>query len=125
MKFEKLCHRKLVPIHWLHMHLFFLLILVNHYLLSGLERSAFDNKTVSFEEHCKQEHNVWHYLYFIVLIKVKDPTEFTGPESYVSSMIKVRKFYCLDPFNFVYLESEFLICLHLALHIQETITLCH
>lgn len=54
----------------------------------GLERSAFDNKTVSFEEHCKQEHNMWHYLYFIILVKVKDPTEFTGPESYVAHMIK-------------------------------------
>lgn len=96
-----------------------------NYLLSGLERSAFDNKTVSFEEHCKQEHNVWHYLYFIVLIKVKDPTEFTGPESYVSSMIKVTEFYCLNPFNIVSLKSEFFICLHLTLHIQEIITLCH
>ena len=32
---------------------------------------------------------MWHYLYFIVLIKVKDPTEFTGPESYVHDMVKV------------------------------------
>lgn len=56
---------------------------------SGLNRSAFDNKTVSFEEHIKCEHNMWYYLYFIVLVKVKDPTEFTGPESYVYSMIKV------------------------------------
>lgn len=30
---------------------------------------------------------MWHYLYFIVLIKVKDPTEYTGPESFVHSMI--------------------------------------
>lgn len=33
---------------------------------------------------------MWHYLSFIVLIKVKDPTEFTGPESYVASLIKER-----------------------------------
>ena len=33
---------------------------------------------------------MWHYLYFIVLIKVKDPTEFTGPESYVHQMVKVN-----------------------------------
>ena len=58
---------------------------------SALDRSAFDNKSVSFEEHCKEEHNMWHYLYFIVLVKVKDPTEFTGPESYVFAMIKVCK----------------------------------
>ena len=57
--------------------------------ISGLERKAFDNKSVTFEEHTRREHNMWHYLYFIVLIKVKDPTEFTGPESYVHEMVKV------------------------------------
>jgi hypothetical protein len=58
---------------------------------AGLERDKFDNKTVSFEEHIKSEHNMWHYLYFIVLVKVKDPTEYTGPESYVAQMITVSK----------------------------------
>lgn len=57
--------------------------------LAGLERDKFDNKTVSFEEHIKNEHNMWHYLYFLVLVRVKDPTEYTGPESYVAQMIKV------------------------------------
>ena len=33
---------------------------------------------------------MWHYLYFTVLVKVKDPTEFTGPESYVAEMVKVN-----------------------------------
>lgn len=56
----------------------------------GLERDKFDNKTVTFEEHIKEEHNMWHYLFFIVLVKVKDSTEYTGPESYVAEMIKVE-----------------------------------
>lgn len=59
------------------------------YCLAGLERDKFDNKTVSFEEHIKSEHNMWHYLYFLVLVRVKDPTEYTGPESYVAQMIAV------------------------------------
>ena len=54
-----------------------------------MERDKFDNKTVTFEEHIKVEHNMWHYLFFIVLIKVKDSTEYTGPESYVAEMIRV------------------------------------
>nr|XP_055029662.1 inositol 1,4,5-trisphosphate receptor type 2 [Misgurnus anguillicaudatus] len=58
--------------------------------ICGLERDKFDNKTVSFEEHIKSEHNMWHYLYFLVLLKVKDPTEYTGPESYVAKMIKEK-----------------------------------
>uniref|UniRef100_A0AAQ5ZMC5 Inositol 1,4,5-trisphosphate receptor n=1 Tax=Amphiprion ocellaris TaxID=80972 RepID=A0AAQ5ZMC5_AMPOC len=55
--------------------------------ICGLERDKFDNKTVSFEEHIKYEHSMWHYLYFLVLVRVKDPTEYTGPESYVAQMI--------------------------------------
>lgn len=68
----------------------------------GLERDKFDNKTVSFEEHIKSEHSMWQYLYFLVLVKVKDPTEYTGPESYVAQMIKVSSSphlvpWCIDP----------------------------
>ncbi|KOX73812.1 Inositol 1,4,5-trisphosphate receptor [Melipona quadrifasciata] len=69
---------------------FFIVIIIVLNLIFGLNRSSFDNKTVSFEEHVKHEHNMWHYLYFIVLVKVKDPTEFTGPESYVYAMVKDR-----------------------------------
>uniref|UniRef100_A0A668ABN8 Inositol 1,4,5-trisphosphate receptor n=1 Tax=Myripristis murdjan TaxID=586833 RepID=A0A668ABN8_9TELE len=58
--------------------------------ICGLERDKFDNKTVSFEEHIKSEHNMWHYLYFLVLVRVKDPTEYTGPESYVAQMIEEK-----------------------------------
>ncbi|XP_048112717.1 inositol 1,4,5-trisphosphate receptor type 2-like isoform X2 [Alosa alosa] len=58
--------------------------------ICGLERDKFDNKTVSFEEHSSAEHNMWHYLYFLVLVRVKDPTEYTGPESYVAQMIKKK-----------------------------------
>ncbi|KAG9461180.1 hypothetical protein GDO78_017809 [Eleutherodactylus coqui] len=58
--------------------------------ICGLERDKFDNKTVSFEEHILSEHCMWHYLYFIVLVKVKDPTEYTGPESFVAKMMAVN-----------------------------------
>lgn len=65
-------------------------ILKNSCFICGLERSSFDNRSVTFENHSNKEHNMWDYLYFIVLLKVKDPTEFTGPESYVAEMIKAR-----------------------------------
>lgn len=60
-------------------------------LAAGLERDKFDNKTVSFEEHVNLEHNIWNYLYFIVLLREKNRTDYTGPESYVAHMIKVRR----------------------------------
>lgn len=66
-------------------------VLIQTNVLAGLERDKFDNKTVTFEEHIKAEHNMWHYLYFLVLVRVKDATEYTGPESYVAQMIAVSK----------------------------------
>ena len=56
----------------------------------GLDRKSFDNKHVTFEDHIRKVHNMWNYIYFMVLIHVKDPTEYTGPESYVHEMIEVR-----------------------------------
>ena len=55
----------------------------------GLDRKSFDNKHVTFEDHIRKVHNMWNYIYFMVLIFVKDPTEYTGPESYVHEMIDV------------------------------------
>lgn len=63
-------------------------LLRNTCFVCGLNRSSFENRTVTFEEHIQNEHNLWHYLYFIVLIKTKSRTELSGPESFVHDMIK-------------------------------------
>ncbi|OQV23241.1 Inositol 1,4,5-trisphosphate receptor type 1 [Hypsibius exemplaris] len=66
-------------------------VLRNTCFICGLERSAFDNKATSFDYHYMREHNLWSYLYFMIMLQVKDPTEFTGPESYVAEQIKNEK----------------------------------
>ena len=43
---------------------------------------------MTFKEHCEKEHNMWHYLYFIVHLRMKEKTELTGPESYIYNQIK-------------------------------------
>ncbi|XP_047489023.1 inositol 1,4,5-trisphosphate receptor-like isoform X3 [Penaeus chinensis] len=65
-------------------------ILKNSCFICGLKRASFDNKAVNFEDHIKREHNMWHYLYFYVQVNVKDPTEFTGPESYVYTLVREK-----------------------------------
>ena len=65
-------------------------LLKNTCFICGLERSKFDNKIVSFDQHIKIEHNMWHYLYFLILLKVKNKTELTGPESYVYNCIQKK-----------------------------------
>jgi hypothetical protein len=56
--------------------------------VTGLSRANFENKDVTFHQHITHEHNVWHYLSFVVHLKTKDTTEFTGPESYVFERIE-------------------------------------
>ena len=46
---------------------------------------------MTFEDHIEKEHNMWHYLYFIVYLNNKDHTEFTGPETFVYKKIKHGK----------------------------------
>ncbi|CAF1314468.1 unnamed protein product [Adineta steineri] len=65
-------------------------VLRNTCFICGLDRKSFDNKHVTFEDHMQKVHNMWNYVYFMVLIHVKDPTEYTGPESYVHEMIEQR-----------------------------------
>lgn len=65
-------------------------ILKDTCFVCGLDRSCFENLTPTFEDHIRTEHNLWHYLYFIVLIKTKSRTELNGPESFVYSMIQIN-----------------------------------
>jgi hypothetical protein len=72
--------------------------LKNTCFICGLNRGAFDNKTITFEEHVSSEHYIWNYLYFMILLKVKPQTEFTGPESYVFDKLQSGKTSTLDWF---------------------------
>lgn len=56
-------------------------------LCLGLERGKFENKDVTYQHHIDHDHKVWNYLFFIVHLKMKNTTEFTGPESYVYEKI--------------------------------------
>ncbi|KAI8089424.1 uncharacterized protein BX664DRAFT_134002 [Halteromyces radiatus] len=51
-----------------------------------------------FEDHVKNEHNIWQYLFFLVHLKYKDKTEYTGPESYVAGCLKDAN-YSFFPIN--------------------------
>ena len=62
----------------------------NTCFICGLNRSEFEHKAVTFDEHIKRDHNLWNYLYFVVHLKTKDVTEYTGPESFVKDLITKR-----------------------------------
>ncbi|CAH8526115.1 unnamed protein product [Schistosoma turkestanicum] len=64
----------------------------NHCCVCGLHRSAFDQSNINFDEHIDIEHNVWHYLYFIIYLRTKSVDSLTGLEIYIDKLIKKNEF---------------------------------
>jgi hypothetical protein len=55
----------------------------NKCYICNLDRYMFDQDGDGFEKHCENDHNMWNYIFYIVHLQTKDPTEFTGIEGYV------------------------------------------
>jgi hypothetical protein len=56
--------------------------------ICSIERYVFDKNSYGYKAHIGQDHNVWQYLYFLVHLKCKDPTEFNGIESYCADQVR-------------------------------------
>eukprot|EP00753_Platysulcus_tardus_P010959 PLAT3172.1.p1 GENE.PLAT3172.1~~PLAT3172.1.p1 ORF type:complete len:3198 (-),score=1828.26 PLAT3172.1:113-9706(-) len=72
--------------------------------ICNIDRYTFDRQGNGFDFHIKNDHNMWQFLYYIVHVQLKDPTEYTGLESYVAQCIRedstaffpLHKAICLD-----------------------------
>jgi len=57
----------------------------------GIERETFDKRVPGgYDEHIRLltgDHCMWNYLDFIVYLRERDPTLFTGPEQYVFELL--------------------------------------
>lgn len=77
----------------------------NFDLVSGLSRFELDNAAVKYQallddddknagmaavtgynDHIHNRQNIWDYMYFMFYLKVKDPTEYTGPEKKIQQL---------------------------------------
>jgi len=67
--------------------------------ICGIDGSRFDTKRpknkndkrkYGFDWHKHKEHNLWNYVYFLAALKIKDPNEYTGSESYVDALVKAE-----------------------------------
>jgi len=61
----------------------------NNCFICSINRSTFDRQGNGFEVHIRTEHYIWYYLYYIVYLKHKKVSEFTGIEQYVYEKIKL------------------------------------
>ena len=57
----------------------------------GLERSKFDREGRGFEFHCHRQHNMWQYVYAMAYLQLKEPTEYTGAESFVAGCLETEE----------------------------------
>ena len=54
--------------------------------ICGIERFVFDqlsHEVNGFEDHIKNHHNMWKYLFFLVYLKERDYEDYSGGESFV------------------------------------------
>ena len=55
--------------------------------ICGLESQDFEQAGKSFEHHITGEHDMWQYLYLLHHLRRKDPNEYNGQESFVTSLV--------------------------------------
>jgi len=59
----------------------------NNCFICGVDRFTLDTKGGGFPLHIRMHHNMWLYLYMIVYLREKDPTEYNGWEQHVANML--------------------------------------
>lgn len=52
-------------------------------LVCRLERADFEKKGLNFEQHQRQDHDIWKYLNYLIYLDKKPEDEFDGNEIFV------------------------------------------
>merc|ERR1711934_861151 len=58
-------------------------------LICSIPRFTLEQEGGGFDNHIKGPHNPWSYLSFLAALKLGDPDEFTGLQSYVEAKARV------------------------------------
>jgi inositol 1,4,5-triphosphate receptor type 1 len=62
--------------------------MLNTCFICSIDKNTFDRGGTPFAQHIKTEHNMWEYLYYVVYLRQKDETEYTGIETYVADKLE-------------------------------------
>ena len=62
----------------------------NACFICGVDRFTFDTQGAGFKRHICEDHNMWHYLFMLVHIREKAPTEYNGWEQYVADKMNAN-----------------------------------
>ncbi|CAD8077595.1 unnamed protein product [Paramecium sonneborni] len=56
--------------------------------ICGVKRAQLEKNLEEFEQHVKDKHFLWNYIYYIYCLKLKETTDYTGLEYAISEMIR-------------------------------------
>ncbi|CAK78094.1 unnamed protein product (macronuclear) [Paramecium tetraurelia] len=56
--------------------------------ICGVKRAHLEKNLEQFEQHVKDKHFLWNYIYYIYCLKLKETTDYTGLEYAISEMIR-------------------------------------
>jgi len=59
--------------------------------ICGKERWEID-KSIGFDKHIEDEHNLWNYLYYIYNFRLLDETDYNSIETYVDEVFKKKAY---------------------------------
>jgi len=55
--------------------------------ICGVTRAAVDEHGGNFEDHIRNQHNMWSYIFMMVHLRQKEPQEYNGWEAYVKRKV--------------------------------------
>jgi len=59
----------------------------NECFICGIDRFTLDTQGAGFDRHCAKDHDKWNYLFLMVMLREKDPSEYNGWEQHVADQI--------------------------------------
>ena len=63
----------------------------NECFICGIDRFTLDTQGGGFEKHTREDHQKWHYLFMMVMLREKDPSEYNGWEQWVAEQMRPGK----------------------------------
>lgn len=63
----------------------------NRCFVCNMPRELFERHHINFMTHVKRDHNMWKYTYYIMYLKEKKQTKYTGIEAYIISLVDSSK----------------------------------
>ena len=55
--------------------------MANNCFICNVEKDECEKNNISFKEHCEEVHNVWDYAFYMITLRMKDPTTLNAVNS--------------------------------------------